>query len=239
MAWKNDVRERTREWARPIRGLPLPVNVPLWLRQTVACMFVFCLVYGAASAQTGLAIDVAALARDTVQKDLSYAEAKAWALAIPGGVKRLVSLDIRSFWSRTVSGSKTELAWPASGQVTSYFGWRPNPDSTGMSLHQGIDIDAPKGTKVACALDGVIASVRTSPEYGLVVEVEHAGGLSSVYGHLDSSAVSEDQKVQRGDALGTVGDSGNATGPHLHFELRKDGLEVDPMTILPPLAKGP
>jgi murein DD-endopeptidase MepM/ murein hydrolase activator NlpD len=238
MAWKNDVREWTREWRRPQRGVPLNVFAPLWVRQTIICLFLFFLVLGATQAQAGLALDVAAFAKDSVQKDLRFEEVKAWAKTIPGGIKDLVSIDLRGWWSRTVSGHKLELAWPASGTITSYFGWRPNPNSTGMSLHQGIDIDAPKGTKVVSALDGVVADVRTSPEYGLVVEVEHAGGLSSVYGHLDSAAVTKEQKVKKGDVLGTVGDSGNATGPHLHFELRKDGLEVDPMTILPPLNKG-
>ncbi len=229
MAWRNGIRER----------FETPRDVPLWLRQTIVCLFVFFLVLGTAKAEKGLAVDVATFARDTVRKDLAFADVKAWAQAIPSQVKQIASLDIRNFWSKAVTGKQTELAWPASGTVTSYFGWRPNPDSTGMSLHQGIDIDAAKGSKVACALDGVVTSVRTSPEYGLVVEVEHAAGLSSVYGHLDSSAVKPDQKVKKGDALGTIGDSGNATAPHLHFELRKDGLEVDPMTILPPLVKGP
>jgi murein DD-endopeptidase MepM/ murein hydrolase activator NlpD len=235
MAWKNDVRDRTREWGRPSKSFQVPVKVPLWVWQGVACLFVFFLVYGASQAQTGLAADVAVFARDSTNKDLSFAQVKAWAQAVPAGIVRLVSVDIRNFWSRAVTGRQTELAWPASGQITSYFGWRPNTQAEGMSLHQGIDIDAPKGTKVACALDGVVKSVRTSPEYGLVVEVEHAGGLSSVYGHLDSASVTEAQRVKKGDALGTVGESGNATGPHLHFEVRKDGLEVDPMTILPPV----
>jgi len=238
MAWKNDIRDRTREWQRPQKGVPLRVYAPLWLRQSILCLFAFFLVFGAAQAQSGLAVDVTTFAKDSVEKDLSYDDVKAWAQSVPAGVKNLVSLDIRNFWTRAVTGKQTELAWPASGTITSYFGWRPNPDSTGMSLHQGIDIGAPKGTKVVSALDGVISDVRTSPEYGLLVEVEHAGGLSSVYGHLDSATVSAGETVKKGDSLGTVGDSGNATGPHLHFELRKDGLEVDPLTILPALVKG-
>jgi len=193
---------------------------------------------GANGGPAGVSLDGPSVARDSVAKDLSYSQVKAWAQSVPAGVKNLVSLDISNFWSRATTGKKTELAWPASGTITSYFGWRPNPDSTGMSLHQGIDIDAAKGDKVVSALDGVVTDVRTSPEYGLVVEVEHAGGFSSVYGHLDSAAVAVDQRVKKGDSLGTVGDSGNATGPHLHFELRKDGLEIDPLTILPALVKG-
>lgn len=239
MAWRNGAGERTRQWTRPPRGAAVPGKVPFWARQSVACLFIFFLLLGAGQARGGLSADVVSFARDAANKDLTYSEVKAWVQSIPGGVKRLASLDIRSFWTRAVTGKPEDLAWPASGPVTSYFGWRPNPDSGGMSLHQGIDIDAPKGSKVSSALDGVVSSVRESAQFGLMVEVEHGGGLSSVYGHLDSAVVAKDQEVRKGDALGTVGESGNATGPHLHFELRKDGLEVDPMTILPPLVKGP
>jgi len=239
MTWRSDYRGRTREWARSGRNLMLSREVPLWIRQSLACLFVFFLVFGAAKAARGFSADLAGFARDAVLKDISYGQVKAWIQSLPSEVRRIASLDISSFWSRAVSGKPTDLLWPASGQVSSYFGWRPSADSPGLSLHQGIDIDAPKGAKVASVLAGVVTGVRESPEYGLVVEVEHGGGLSSVYGHLDSAAIKKDQKVTRGETLGAVGQSGNATGPHLHFELRKDGLEVDPMTILPPLVKGP
>ncbi len=238
MAWRSEVRERAREWARPQRDPSASSVVPTIIKQTVACLFVFALVLGASHAERGLAVDVAAFAKAATEKDMLFQEVKAWAQEIPDGLKRLVSFDIKGFWSRTVMGERTEFAWPASGTITSYFGWRPNPESTGMSLHQGIDIDAPLGTKVVSVLDGVVADVRTSPEFGLVVEVTHGGGFSSVYGHLDSAAVSKDQQVKKGDSIGTVGDSGNAVVPRLYFEIRRDGLEVDPMTILPPLVEG-
>lgn len=239
MAWKNDVRERTREWARPIKTGVSLAEIPLWAKQAVACLFLFALLYGAASARAGLAVDVASFARGVVSQDISYEAVKTWVQSIPSRIGNLANLDIRDWWSAAVTGEPTQLAWPASGTVTSYFGWRPDPNSASMELHQGIDIDAALGSKVSSILAGVVTAVYQSPEYGLVVEVEHAGGLSSVYGHLDSASVVKDQRVSRGDAVGKVGQSGNATGPHLHFELRKDGLEVDPMTVLPPQVKGP
>ena len=70
-----------------------------------------------------------------------------------------------------------------------------------------------------------------------VVEIEHSKGFSSVYGHLGSVTVVKDQKVKRGEAIGTVGETGNATGSHLHFEIRKDGIEIDPMPLLPSRSK--
>jgi len=239
MAWRSNYMERTREWARSRGTAVLGRAVPLWVRQSLACLFIFFLVFGASRAGTGASASLAAFAKDAVSKDLSYGEVKAWVQSLPSLLGRVSSLDLQSFWSKAVTGNPTDLMWPVSGQVSSYFGWRPDPNSSGMSLHQGIDIDAPKGTKVASVLSGVVAYVGESPEYGLTVEVQHGGGLSSVYAHLDTIAVKEGQKVNRGDALGTVGATGNATAPHLHFELRKDGLEVDPMTVLPPLVKGP
>lgn len=251
MSWRNEFRERTRVIGRAGRDLSRGFGrgaakdldalktLPGWVKESVFCLFIFALLLGASRSGKGLSGSVASLAKEAVSRDIAYSQIKAFASGLPGKIKSLAGLDLKNFWSRAVTGKPASPAWPVTGQVTSYFGWRPNPDSGGMSLHQGIDIDAPKGTKVASALDGVVTSVRESPKYGLVIEIEHGGGVSTVYGHLDSALVKKDQKVSKGDHIGAVGESGNATGPHLHFELRKDGIEVDPMTLLPPLVKGP
>ncbi len=251
MSWRGDLRERIvatgragsalgrRIRSRAQREVASVRSLPLWVRQTMACAFIFALILGASKADRGLAVRVADFARNAVTADLTWEEVKEFATGLPEKVRSLAALDLRDFWSRAVTANKEEMAWPVMGEITSYFGWRPNPDSPGMSLHQGIDIAAPKGTKVAAVLDGVVSSVRQSPQFGLVVEIDHGGGISTVYGHLDTALVQEGDKLHRGDYLGTVGDSGNATGSHLHFEVRKDGIEVDPMTLLPPLVKGP
>lgn len=251
VSWRSEYRETTRVMGRAgreigrnlgqgaVRDLEVLRSLPNWGKETIIALFIFALLFGASKAEGGSASTVVRFAKDSVSVDITYDHVKTFASGLPERLKSLASLDLKNFWSRAVTGSPTELAWPVTGKVTSYFGWRPNPSSEGMSLHQGIDIEAPKGTKIAVALDGVVTSVRESPEYGLVVEVEHGAGISTVYGHLDAALVKKDQKVSKGDAIGTVGDSGNATGPHLHFELRKDGIEVDPMTLLPPLVKGP
>lgn len=238
MSWNNDGRDRTRERWRTANKVPRATGVPLLLKQAVACAFIFALVFGASKADKGMALDVAAFARDSTSSDLSFEEVRAWANGVPDRVSKLTSWDIGNFWSKAVTGKPTELAWPVTGTVTSFFGWRSNPTGEGMELHQGIDIDAAKGIRVVAALAGTVSDVRTSPEFGLVVEVKHAGDFSTVYGHLDSASVQKDQKVAKGDPIGTVGDNGNATAPHLHFELRKGGVEVDPMTMLPPLKQG-
>lgn len=251
MSWRNDFRERTREIGRfgrdfgrdlsqgAARDLITFRSLPRLVKEAIVSLFIFALLLGASKAGQGFSLSVVSFAKGTVSKDITYDEIKAFASGLPARVKNLASLDLKNFWSRAVTGKPTSLAWPVTGDVTSYFGWRPSPDSSGMSLHQGIDIDAPKGSKVAVVLDGVVTGVRESPQYGLVIEIEHGGGVSTIYGHLDSALVKKDQKLTRGEAIGTVGESGNATGPHLHFELRKDGIEVDPMTLLPPLVKGP
>jgi murein DD-endopeptidase MepM/ murein hydrolase activator NlpD len=251
VSWRNDFRERTRVIGRVGRDLGRDLRqgasrdlnalraLPAWVRETILCLFIFAVLLGAAHSEHGMSSGIVSLAKGAVSTDITYDEVKAFALSLPDRLKSFAALDLRNFWSRSVTGSPTELAWPVTGEITSYFGWRANPGSSGMSLHQGIDIDAPKGTEVSVVLNGVVRDVRESPLYGLVVEVEHGGGITTLYGHLDSAAVKKDQKLSQGDVIGTVGESGNATGPHLHFELRKDGIEVDPMTLLPPLVKGP
>ncbi len=208
-------------------------QLPGWGRQLLLAAFIFFALLGASQAGQGMAIDVVSFAKNTVNSDLSWDEVKAWVSNLPQGIQNFSNLNLKDFWAKAVSGKAQEPAWPVMGKITSYYGWRPNPDSEGMSLHQGIDIAAEVGTDVKAALDGMVISVRQSADFGLVVEVEHGGGLSTVYAHLDSASVKENQKVKKGNTLGTVGEGGNATGPHLHFELRKDGLEIDPLTIMP------
>jgi len=241
MAWKSiyQGRSRYRDMDRRVSGDQGTLNLPGWVKQAIVACFILSVLFGASQASSGLARRIVSFAKSAVEDDLAFDDVKGWVAGLPQRLRSLATLDIRNFWSKPASGKPTELAWPVSGQVTSFFGWRPNQDSGGLSLHQGIDIEAPVGTKVVSVLDGVVVSVRQSPTYGLVVEVEHGGGFSTVYGHLDTALVEVDQTVKRGEAIATVGESGNATGPHLHFEIRKDGLEVDPMLHLPPLVKGP
>ncbi|MGI6643129.1 MAG: M23 family metallopeptidase [Bacillota bacterium] len=234
MSWRSTYQDRSHERSQRAREVLGLKGLPIWAKQALAAVFIFFVLLGAAKAQQGLALDVVAAARDIVTTDLSWDGVKTWAAGIPSTLRNLADLDLKDFWSRAVSGKPKELAWPVMGDIISHYGWRPNPDSAGVSLHQGIDIAADRGTPVKAVLDGVVANVRQSSTYGLVVEIEHGGGLSTVYGHLDSVAMTEGEKVKQGDTIGKVGESGNATDPHLHFELRKDGLEIDPLTVLPP-----
>jgi murein DD-endopeptidase MepM/ murein hydrolase activator NlpD len=98
----------------------------------------------------------------------------------------------------------------------------------GHHWHSGIDLAAGRGTPVMATLPGVATVVISATGYGLHVVIDHGGGLSSLYGHLDSVSITSGDYVAAGEVIGTVGATGNATGPHLHFEIRRDGIAEDP-----------
>jgi murein DD-endopeptidase MepM/ murein hydrolase activator NlpD len=101
-----------------------------------------------------------------------------------------------------------------------------------MELHDGVDFVAPPGTPIHAAGDGIVLGAEPRGGYGNWIEIEHEGGLSTVYGHLVSYApgIEPGVRVERGDVIGYVGTTGRTTGPHVHFELHADGRPVDPMT---------
>jgi peptidoglycan hydrolase-like protein with peptidoglycan-binding domain len=119
------------------------------------------------------------------------------------------------------------LTWPLSGPVTDGFGPR------GARFHAGIDIAASTSTPVAAASGGtVVAAGWRAGGFGQTVELEHEQGVTTLYLHLAKVLVKPGQQVARGATLGLVGATGDATGPHLHFEIRVRGAAVDPMTAL-------
>jgi murein DD-endopeptidase MepM/ murein hydrolase activator NlpD len=117
------------------------------------------------------------------------------------------------------------------------FGWRVDPiqedeeeGTTRIAWHEGVDIAAPSGTPVVAVADGVVVRVGDAGDgYGILVVVDHAGGLASVYAHLSQASVAPGAAVAAGSVIGRVGSTGRSTGPHLHFELRAFGAQCDPM----------
>jgi murein DD-endopeptidase MepM/ murein hydrolase activator NlpD len=130
---------------------------------------------------------------------------------------------------------ETELKLPAvsgtgasSGDVTSAFGWRKDPFTGASRFHAGVDIRASYGRDVAAVGAGRVVSAGVEGGYGQSVVVEHAPGLRTRYAHLSSIDVEPGQAIESGSVVGKVGQSGRATGPHLHFEVLKDGKAVNP-----------
>lgn len=123
--------------------------------------------------------------------------------------------------------------WPVLGRITSAFGeTRFSPSSGGTRPHMGIDIAAPSGTSIAAPADGVVLSAGREAEYGRLVCIDHGHGYTTMYGHLTDFYVKAGDRVRAGQILGTVGTSGNTTGPHLHYEVRMYGRPVNPFSYL-------
>ena len=118
------------------------------------------------------------------------------------------------------------------GIITSFFGMRTNPFSGLFTFHGGIDIEAAIGTDVMASRDGVVVAAGTDREYGNYVELKHADGYKTFYGHLDRILVQLNQAIASGMIIGKVGNTGLSTGPHLHFEVRYHGKAEDPMKVL-------
>lgn len=125
-----------------------------------------------------------------------------------------------------------QLAWPVLGDISSGYGFRIHPILGGRRLHTGIDIAGDTGTPIKTGGYGVVILAAWWGGYGNAVVVDHGGGVTTVYGHLSSFAVSVGQTVNWGDTVGGLGCTGYCTGPHLHFEVREQGVPVDPMKYL-------
>lgn len=126
----------------------------------------------------------------------------------------------------------TPKGWPLPGRITSYFGKRENPLHGGDDFHSGIDISASSGTPVKATADGVVSFSGWSGGSGNLVVIEHGLGYSTFYAHNSSNLVKVGQQVKRGDVIAYSGATGNATGPHSHYEIWKDGRPVNPMSFL-------
>jgi murein DD-endopeptidase MepM/ murein hydrolase activator NlpD len=129
-------------------------------------------------------------------------------------------------------GAPGAFSWPVSGPITSPFGLRSNPFGPGLEMHPGIDIGAPQGATIAASAGGRVIFAGWYGGYGNAIIIDHGGSMSTLYGHCSQIFVSEGQDVQRGQAIGAVGMTGRATGPHLHFEVRVNGVPVDPTSRL-------
>ena len=130
-------------------------------------------------------------------------------------------------------GGNGSFAWPCSGPITSYYGWRVHPIFGTRKYHSGMDIAVDYGTPIHAAATGVVVYSGWMGGYGYAVMIDHGGGLVTIYGHNSSLAVSEGQRVSQGQLVAYAGSTGYSTGPHCHFEVRLHGEVTEPLNYLP------
>lgn len=131
------------------------------------------------------------------------------------------------------------LDWPIVGaRLTSRYGKRTHPVLGGVRHHNGIDLAAPYGTPVRAAADGLVAYRGRNGGFGRYVRIDHGFGVATAYGHLQDYALglAPGRRVRKGEVIAYVGSSGLSTGPHLHYEVIRDGRTLNPIDFLPPQA---
>lgn len=132
-------------------------------------------------------------------------------------------------WARDAA---TPSLWPTSGRVTSGYGYRRSPFTSAREFHTGIDIGTNRGTQVFSAASGVVRMASYNGGYGNVIFIDHGYGFSTIYAHLHRINVKVGQQVTKGQLIGLVGSTGASTGPHLHYEVRVNGVTVNPTKYL-------
>jgi murein DD-endopeptidase MepM/ murein hydrolase activator NlpD len=126
----------------------------------------------------------------------------------------------------------TPAIWPVKGWVTSGFGPRASPFTGRPAKHHGIDIRGSIGTPVLAPAAGTVVHRKHSTGFGKVITIAHGYGISTRYGHLHTMGVKVGQKISRGDVIGTVGNTGLSTGPHLHYEVMVNKVRIDPRKFI-------
>ena len=128
--------------------------------------------------------------------------------------------------------ASTPSVWPARGWVTSDFGQRLDPYTADRVTHAGLDIAAPHGKEVSAPSDGTVVFAGLEGGYGNVLVIDHGYGIKTRYGHLSKILVKAGDRVKRGSAIANVGNTGRSTGPHLHYEVRVNGVPQNPRKFI-------
>ncbi len=141
--------------------------------------------------------------------------------------------EIQAFLSdqRSLLASKPK-GWPSRGWMTSGFGMRRSPFSGKPKMHEGVDIAASTGTPVYATADGIVSQAETVAGYGKLVVIDHGYGYKTYYGHNSKLNVKVGQKVRHSDRIASVGNTGSSTGPHVHYEVRLNGVPLNPRKYL-------
>ncbi len=148
--------------------------------------------------------------------------------------------EIRSDLEAVIDGFKEKLSyltsvpsiWPVKGWITSGFGYRISPFTHTLQFHEGVDIANAPGTPIIAPAEGYVLYTGWAHGYGNVIIIGHGYGISTVYGHLQKILVKQGQHVYRGEVIALLGSTGRSTGPHLHYEVRVNGVPVNPLNYI-------
>jgi len=143
------------------------------------------------------------------------------------------TVDGRTHWFEASGVGKQTgmLLRPVPGSVSSSFGMRRHPILGYARFHKGMDFRAGYGTPIVAATDGQVTRAGWAGGYGKQVRINHPGGLSTTYSHMSQLAAQPGQTVRQGQVIGYVGSTGLSTGPHLHYELYRGGIPVNPLSV--------
>jgi murein DD-endopeptidase MepM/ murein hydrolase activator NlpD len=166
---------------------------------------------------------LAAAVEDRKQGVLKEIDAESKAEA---DLTKIISARVPAVVGGNSTATSTGCIWPAKGSVTSEFGMRWG------RLHAGIDVAAPTGTPIWAAKAGTVIFVGQESGYGNTVIINNGGNLTTLYAHMSRFGTSEGQQVQQGQVIGAIGTTGDATGPHVHFETRYGGVPSNPRSCL-------
>ncbi len=123
----------------------------------------------------------------------------------------------------------TPTLMPTRGWITSYFGPRKSPYSGRLKMHEGVDIGARMGSNILATADGIVTYSGYKPGFGKFIQIDHGYGIETIFGHAQKLVVPKGKRVLRGDVVARVGNTGLSTGPHVHYEVRVNGVAVDPL----------
>lgn len=125
-----------------------------------------------------------------------------------------------------------KIVSPVKATSTSSFGWRENPIEGGQQFHHGVDLGVPLGTDVLAFAAGTVEYIGENDIYGLYLQIDHGNGIKSFYAHCSELCVRQGRIVEAGEKVAESGETGNATGPHLHLELKRNGVYLNPLQYL-------
>jgi len=128
--------------------------------------------------------------------------------------------------------ASTPSIMPAAGWISSVYGHRNDPFTGSWVMHWGLDVSTNLGNPIMATADGIVIRVETDKYLGKNVTISHGNGYTTIYGHMSNFAVKAGQKIKRRDIIGYIGQTGKAAGPHVHYEVWKDGKRVDPRNFL-------